>query len=106
MKPKQRCDQVEQRRRINQIKSLEITAPMKVVASTVPFHAQPVVERLKRKLRLFAHLQLHYYNPAFTRHRKQVDEGALLPSISRHLRIDETRIERRVQCRHIAAYDR
>ena len=105
MKPKQRRDQIQKGRRIDQAQSLKVTATMKVAARAVPLNSQPVIQRLKWKLGLFAHFQLHHHQPALSGRRQKVYEGPLLASIRRDLRINKTRIERRIQGGHIAPDD-
>src|SRR5262245_7927680 len=69
----------------------------------MPLHAQPVIERLKRKLRVFTDLQFDNDQPAAFGYSEQVYESPLLAAIGRHLCINEPLIERRIDGGNVAA---
>src|SRR5215471_15211311 len=88
VKPKQRRNQVQKRRRVPELQILEQTATLKVSAPPMPVDPLPVVEPLKRELGLLTHLQFHYHQAAVASNRQQIDKRALLAPISRYLRVN------------------
>src|SRR6185503_7805355 len=72
----------------------------------VPFNSQPIVESLKRKLGLFAYLQFHHDQSPFPSRFQQIDKRPLLASIRWDLRVNETRIERRIERGNVSREDR
>ena len=54
----------------------------------MPFHRDPVIERLERKVRVRCRLDFDHHQPAFIRYRQQVDNISFLTHEARNLRID------------------
>src|SRR5262245_61942779 len=103
VKPEQRRDEIEQRRRINQLETFKVAATVEVPARAVPLDSQPVVQRLKWKLDFLANLQFHDYQPTVPPRRKQINKSPLLAAIGGHLRVSKPRVEGRIQYRDIPA---
>ena len=69
----------------------------------MPLHALPVVQSLKRKLRILRDLQFNHDQSAASSDGKQIDVGSLFSSVGRNLGIHEPAIERRIERAYVVA---
>lgn len=72
-----------------------VSLPLEIARLSMPLDGDPVVQRLKRKIRVRRGLDFNDHQPPFLRHREQIDNIPLFAHEARHLRINVAAINRR-----------
>ena len=74
---------------------------MEVIPFVVPSYAQPVVHCLQRQVDILGRLEFHNRQAAVARHAQQIDYPTIARCKGRHLRVDVSRVEPRIDPRGV-----
>src|SRR5260370_951322 len=83
------------RRRLAHLVPAEMHVPREVPSSPVPAHAKPVIRSVRRKMDVFAGLELENRQSPAARYRQQAENPVRTAAVGEDLRVNKSRVERR-----------